>query len=138
VDSISEARGQASKTEEPKTQDTAQDIVEFREKFRPEHRAQDGHYVRSKSEIIIDNWLYVSKTVHAYERKLPVEEDVYCDFYIPTGKVYIEYWGSEDEKYLARKYKKYGFKLIELTDKDVYNLDDVLPRKLLEYDVPIE
>ena len=49
----------------------------------------------------IDNTLYEYWLVHAYERKLPVEEDVYCDFYIPTGKVYIEYWGYEnDEKYL--------------------------------------
>jgi very-short-patch-repair endonuclease len=144
INSISEARGESSKIEEPKNHASPAESTEFRDKFRPELRAQDGHYVRSKSEIIIDNWLYVSKTVHAYERKLPIEEEMYCDFYIPTGKVFIEYWGSEDEKYLARKakkleiYKKYGFKLIELTDKDVFNLDDVLPRKLLEYDVPIE
>jgi hypothetical protein len=104
--SISEARGEVSKAEEPKNQNPAADSKEFRDKFRPEHRAQDGHYVRSKSEIIIDNWLYVSKTVHAYERKLPIEEEMYCDFYIPTGKVYIEYWGSEDDKYIARKNKK--------------------------------
>lgn len=69
---------------------------------------------------------------------------MYCDFYIPTGKVYIEYWGSDEEKYLARKdkkleiYKKYAFKLIQLTDKDIYNLDDILPRKLLEFGVVIE
>lgn len=75
-------------------------------------------------------------------RKLPIEEDVYSDFYIPTGKVYIEYWGYEnDQKYLARKqkkielYKKYCFNLIELQDKEVQNLDDVLPRLLLKYGV---
>ena len=47
----------------------------------------------SKAEMLIDNWLYMAEIVHAYERKLPIEEDVYCDFYIPKGKVYIEYWG---------------------------------------------
>ena len=98
--------------------------------------------VRSKAEMLIDNWLYMAEIVHAYERKLPIEEDVYCDFYIPTGKVYIEYWGYEnDSKYLARKkkkielYNKYGFNLIELQDKEVQNLDDVLPRLLLKYGV---
>ena len=92
--------------------------------------------------MLVDNWLYIAEIVHAYERKLPIEEDVYSDFYIPTGKVYIEYWGYEDEpKYLARKkkkielYRKYNFNLIELQDKDVQNLDDVLPRLLLKFGV---
>lgn len=116
--------------------------VEFREKFKAEHRSTDGHFVRSKAEMLIDNWLYMAEIVHAYERKLPIEEDVYSDFYIPTGKVYIEYWGYEDNpKYLQRKkvkqdiYEKYGFKLIELNDKDVLNLDDVLPRLLLKHGI---
>lgn len=115
---------------------------DIRTKFPAKHRATDGHFVRSKAEMLIDNWLYMVEVVHAYERKLPIEEDMYCDFYIPTGKVYIEYWGYENEpKYLARKkvkqelYKKYDFKLIELNDKDVLNLDDVLPRMLLKFGV---
>lgn len=114
----------------------------FREKFEAKLRTTDGHYVRSKAEMLIDNWLYMAEIVHAYERKLPIEEEVYCDFYIPTGKVYIEYWGYEnDPKYLKRKeqkqeiYKKYGFKLIELEDKDVQNLDDILPRLLLKHGI---
>ncbi len=92
--------------------------------------------------MLIDNWLYMSEIVHAYERKLPIEEDVYCDFYLPVGKVYIEYWGLEDdEKYLERKnekleiYKKYGFNLIELEDLDIQNLDDILPKKLLKFGI---
>ena len=121
---------------------TNEESVEFREKFEAKHRSADGHMVRSKAEMLIDNWLYMAEIVHAYERKLPIEEDVYCDFYIPTGKVYIEYWGYDnDPKYLARKkkkielYSKYGFNLIELQDKEVQNLDDVLPRLLLKYGV---
>lgn len=114
----------------------------FREKFEAKHRAADGHFVRSKAEMLIDNWLYMSEIVHAYERKLPIEEDVYCDFYLPVGKVYIEYWGLEnDPKYIARKkskleiYQKYGFNLIELTDIDIQNLDDVFPKKLLRFGI---
>lgn len=54
--------------------------------------------------MLIDNWLYMAGIVHAYERKLPIEEDLYCDFYLPTGKVYIEFWGLEDDpKYAHRK-----------------------------------
>ncbi|MFH1141250.1 MAG: hypothetical protein V1724_06240 [Chloroflexota bacterium] len=106
------------------------------------YRATDGHLVRSKSELIIDNWLYTSEHAHAFERKLPIEEEVYSDFYIPAGKVYIEYWGFDaDPRYLARKqkkletYKKYGFQLIELKDKEVQNIDDTLPRLLLRFEV---
>ena len=116
--------------------------IDFREKFEAKLRTTDGHFVRSKAEMLIDNWLYMAEIVHAYERKLPIEEDVYSDFYIPTGKVYIEYWGyEEDKKYLDRKqtkieiYKKYGFNLIEIGDKEVQNLDDHLPRLLLKFGI---
>lgn len=136
---INEVQGE-TQSEEAKPE--SNEAPGFREKFEAKLRTTDGHYVRSKAEMLIDNWLYMAEIVHAYERKLPIEEEVYCDFYIPTGKVYIEYWGYEnDPKYLKRKeqkqdiYKKYGFKLIELEDKDVQNLDDVLPRLLLKHGV---
>jgi hypothetical protein len=56
------------------------DSKAFRERFPASHRTLDGHMVRSKGEVIIDNWLYMSRIVHAYERKLPIAEEVYCDF----------------------------------------------------------
>lgn len=120
------------------------DELQFREKFPARHRTTDGHWVRSKAEMLIDNWLYMANIVHAYERQLPIEEAVYCDFYLPNGKVYIEYWGMErDAKYRARKatkqaiYRKYNLNLIELTDEQIKNLDDYLPRQLLKYGVSI-
>ncbi len=140
INTVNQVKG--AETEERPTEPTSDPSMEFREKFEAKHRSADGHMVRSKAEMLIDNWLYMAEIVHAYERKLPIEEDVYSDFYIPTGKVYIEYWGYEDEpKYLARKkkkqelYAKYGFNLIELSDSDVQNLDDVLPRMLLKFGV---
>lgn len=145
-ESIAQVKGTSSEADPEPVADiehSSQNLdVGFREKFEAKHRSADGHFVRSKAEMLIDNWLYMAEIVHAYERKLPIEEDVYCDFYIPTGKVYIEYWGYEnDAKYLTRKkkkleiYNKYGFNLIELNDADVQNLDDVLPRLLLKYGV---
>ena len=76
---------------------------DFRKKYPAKYRTLDGHYVRTKSEVIIDNWLYNKRIVHAYERKLPIDEDVYCDFFIPEGKCYMEYWGMQDAEYLKRK-----------------------------------
>jgi len=140
--SIHDIKGTEEVEPETKEKDTSTTEVGFREKFIAKHRSTDGHFVRSKAEVIIDNWLYMAEIVHAYERKLPIEEDVYSDFYIPTGKIYIEFWGYENnEKYLERKkvkqeiYKKYGFNLIELTDEEVLNIDDILPRLLLKHGV---
>lgn len=116
----------------------------FREKFPATIRTKDGHMVRSRAEVIIDNALYDYKLAHAYERKLPIEEDLYSDFFIPSENVYIEFWSMEDDpKYAERKkikieiYKKYDFKLIELNNNDILNLDDQLPKKLLKYGIKV-
>ena len=148
VNSIRESRGEVTSNVEDKPQNITQEDIQFREKFPAKERAKDGHLVRSKAEIIIDNWLYDSKITHAYERRLPIEEELYCDFFINNGNgkgVYIEYWGYEnDEKYKLRKdrkletYKKYGFQLIELTDKEISSLDDVFPRKLLDFGITVD
>ena len=137
---INEVQGNAGEETQEKVEKS--DNNDFRTKFVAKHRATDGHFVRSKAEMLIDNWLYMAEIVHAYERRLPIEEEVYCDFYIPTGKIYIEFWGLEnDPKYAKRKrvkkeiYEKYNFKLIELTDEEVFNLDDILPKMLLKFGV---
>ena len=129
---------------EPPSSKRVKEDSSFREKYATPYRATDGHWVRSKAEMLIDNWLYMSGVVHAYERQLPIEEDVFCDFYIPDGKLYIEYWGMErDPKYAARKkekieiYHKYGLNLIELTDEHVKNLDDQLPKALLKFNIVV-
>ena len=105
--------------------------------------------MRSRAELLIENWLYQYGIVHAYERRLNIEEECYCDFYIPHGPgrpqaVYIEYWGLEgDQKYGERKkkklelYRKNEIPLIELNDADIVNLDDVLARKLLQFKIKV-
>lgn len=110
---------------------------DFRTKFPATFISEDGHRVRSKAEQIIDNWLYHKGIVHAYERRVPIAEEVYCDFFIPLGqKVWIEFWGIDEEKYSKRKmvkkqfYQKNKKNLIELNDKDIERLDDVMPIKL--------
>lgn len=112
-------------------------------------KTTDGHLVRSRAELIIDNLLYDYGLRHAYERELTVAETVMSDFYIPAsngGKaVYIEFWGiSDNEKYLERKktkqdiYKKHNLNLIELEDRHLDNLDSYLRKELLKYNINIE
>ncbi|MDC8004088.1 hypothetical protein POV27_08485 [Aureisphaera galaxeae] len=118
---------------------------EFRKKHEAKYRTQDGHRVRSRAEAMIDDYLYSNGVAHAYERRLPgIDEEVISDFYIPAGKVFIEFWGMEDnEKYKERKKRKLeiyadnNFNLIEMNDKDIEAIDDVLPRKLKKFGVNI-
>jgi len=119
--------------------------ADYREKFEARHRTLDGHYVRSRAEVIIDNILYQYGLVHAYERKIIIgDEEVLSDFYLPAGKVYIEFWGMEsDPKYAERQKKKIDFyqkneiPLIQLNDNDILSLDDHLPRKLKNYGIKV-
>lgn len=137
-DAVGSVRGEGNST-------AATSSAGFRKRFPAQHRTTDGHLVRSKAEMLVDNWLYMSEVVHAYERRLPIEEEVYCDFYLPAGKVYIEYWGLEnDPAYNARRqtkteiYRRYDLRLIELTDEHIRNLDDHLPKMLLKYGISVE
>ena len=133
-----------AKTASPSPQTTIPTTDNFRDNWPANFRTQDGHRVRSKAEMIIDNLLYQYGIVHAYERQLPIDENVLSDFYLPAGKVYIEYWGMDnDPKYADRKkkkieiYRKHDISLIELTDSDIQNLDDNLPKKLLKYGIKV-
>jgi len=113
--------------------------------------ALDGHGLRSAGEVRIDNWLYMAEIAHACYRPLPLlytgEEGIdgtsplTSDFYLPQGKVYIEYWGHSDSAYLKQKmrkrelYQQYQLNLIELEENDLDALDTLLPRELLKYGI---
>lgn len=125
-------------------------VDDFRKKYPAEYRTKDGHYVRSKAELTIDDSLYLWGIAHAYEKKLSnTTENVYSDFHIPSGNgrpkaVYIEYWGMEnDEKYNQRKNKKIeiynqlGLSLIQLNDADIKNIEDSLQKYLLQHGIRV-
>ncbi len=114
----------------------------FRQKFEAKHRTLDGHYVRSTGELLIDNWLYLAGVMHAYQRPLPIEEAIMSDFYLPAGKVYIQYWGSDAGEISIREqektralYAEHQLNLIEISSEEVKKLDDVLPEKLRQFDI---
>ncbi|WP_372743261.1 hypothetical protein [Neptunomonas sp.] len=114
----------------------------FRKKFPANFRAVDGHQLRSKAEVLIDNWLYLADIAHAYERRLPIDEDVYSTFYIPAGKIYVELWEHENDADYQRikqqklqAYAKHGLTLMELSVSDLARLDDVMPRLLLKHGI---
>lgn len=93
-------------------------------------------------KLLIDNWLYLAGVVHAYQRPLPIEEEVTSDFYLPSGKVYLQFWGtdegdiapSEQQKTRAL-YQAHGLALIEIQSHEITQLDDILPAKLREFGI---
>jgi very-short-patch-repair endonuclease len=140
---ISEATGNIDVAIQEEKQINESD--DFRKKFPANYRTPDGHYVRSRAEVMIDDFLYKNGIVHAYERKLNIDEDMYCDFYIPSHKLYIEFWGlEENEQYAERKkikkelYAKYNFKLIEIDNNDIENLDEKLASKLRSHEIIVD
>ena len=116
----------------------------FGKKYVPESarsfKCIDGHIVRSKAELIIDNYLYNHGIVHEYEKKIKVHgKPILYDWYLPEFKVYIEYWGFYGKNYMKRKeekirlYKKGKLKLISIEDimfKDIY---ENLGKLLIQY-----
>ncbi|MGP8308634.1 glycerol kinase [Vibrio sp. YIC-376] len=114
----------------------------FRQKFEAKHRTLDGHFVRSKVELLIDNWLYLAGIIHAYERQLPIEQDVTSDFYLPTGKVYLQFWGSDhgeisqtDREAIRAVYTQHHFNFIEVDSSELDKLDEVLPQRLRQFGI---
>ena len=97
----------------------------------------DGHVVRSKGELIIDNHLHRLGIEHEYENTIRVRGMlIKFDWYLPKNKIYIEYWGYHGKDYMKRKeeklrlYRKGKLKLISVEDimlKDIYtNLEEEL------------
>ena len=110
----------------------------------------DGHIVKSKSEMIIDNWLFDHGIPHAYEKKLPIDSDerhdLHPDFCLPgygddTDDIYIEYWGYNEKNIEYTKSKNYKMKIYKdlkvtvicLEEKDIMDINASLSRKLKFY-----
>jgi len=103
-----------------------------------------GYTAHSNAVRLIGNWLYLTEVPHAYQRRLPVEQELYADFYLPQGRVYIEFWGdatcsSELKTKMVKQevYAQQDMALIELERADLPHLDEVLPRLLLKHGVVV-
>ena len=87
-------------------------VLKFsKKKYMPKNailfKCLDGHLVRSKGELIIDNHLHRLGIEHEYEKTLTIRgKPLMCDWYLPGFKVYIEYWGYFGKKYMKRKEEK--------------------------------
>lgn len=117
-------------------------ILKFsRKKYLPQRatsfKCLDGHIVKSKGELIIDNYLYHLGIDHEYENTLRIRGKILkYDWYLPDFDIYIEYWGYFGKKYMKRKqeklelYRKGKLKLISIEDIMLQDIDLNLQQEL--------
>ena len=111
---------------------------DFRLKYPTNKRSEDGHLVRSRGELLIDNWLYNHGFTHSYEKYVPIKEHLLCDFYLNEQDIYIEYWGIDYDYYRRRRefkehlYYKYELNLLSIENENIEKIDDFLTKSLLK------
>ncbi len=92
----------------------------------------DGHIVKSRGELIIDNYLYRLKIKHIYEGEIRVNGHIIkYDWYLPDFDVYIEYWGYFGKEYLERKKEK--IKLYEEGNLELISIEDEMFHDIYKY-----
>jgi hypothetical protein len=85
----------------------------------------DGHIVKSKGELIIDNYLTILGIDHLYEKTIQINgNNVKYDWYLPENDIYIEYWGYTGQKYNKRKKEK--LKLYKGANKKLISIENVM------------
>lgn len=104
---------------------------------------KDGHQVRSKSEMVIDDYLYDHEIRHCYEYLFDVDgtTEIKPDFYLPEADVYLEHFGiTNSERYEKEKqykldiYRKAGVTVICTDEDDMKRPDFCIARKLKHYE----
>lgn len=118
---------------------------DFRKTYLPEFRTNDGHYVRSQGELLIDNWLYDNNILHEYEKRISINNtEYYADFYIKEKQLYIEYFGliedAEYEKKCNNKIKLYNKNKIDciyIYPKDIQHIQDILEDYIINNKIQI-
>lgn len=104
----------------------------------------DGHSVNNAVQRRIDNWLYLTRVIHARDYSLLWDSDsATADFYLPDVELCVECWADElglennraavisDELEKNVIYKKHKVAYIEFRDENIHQIDEVLARELL-------
>ena len=108
-----------------------------------EYQSLDGHRHNNKAELQICHWLYMAGIAHACQRRLPVDEELIADFYLPAHHLYIECWDDEKGSSLSQRmkrkdtYSQLGLAVIDLDKDDLLQVDEVLTRQLRKHGVRV-
>ena len=91
------------------------------------YTTKDGHNVRSRAEVIIDNLLDDLKIDHDYEVEFTINKvKVKPDWFLSKNEVIIEFWGMEDNRQYAKRqldklklYAEHNIICLSLNDADL-------------------
>jgi hypothetical protein len=110
----------------------------------------DGHSVNNAMQRRIDNWLYLTRTIHARDYRLQWDmESAIADFYLPELALCVECWADQlgqeqnraavigDELEKHQLYKKHKVAYIEFRDENIHQVDEILAREMLRCGVAI-
>ncbi|EAQ97921.1 hypothetical protein [Congregibacter litoralis] len=99
----------------------------------------DGHAVDSVLQLRVCDWLYEAQYAHARNRRLPVEESLTADFYVPALGLYIECWERDvPTQTLTRRLRtrevcrELDLAYLEIAAADIERIDDLLTRRVAE------
>jgi hypothetical protein len=119
----------------------AKKFITQNEKSIP-YRAKNGVLVRSKSEMLIANFLYDHGYVFAYERPTVLGSTLLRpDFYLSDYDVYLEHLGlfdalpdyREDWRWKEALYRTHNLKVMTTLESDITNLESSLLKKLMSF-----
>lgn len=96
----------------------------------------DGHEHSSEPLMQVCQWLYLAGLAHACNRRLPCDEELYAEFYLPSEHLYLECWtGQESAAQLKQRmrrkefYKENKLLVIDIEKDEFDDLDDTLTRE---------
>lgn len=110
----------------------------------PHYLSLDGRYLRSRFELMVANYLYISGLSYAYCREyyLSKQQSLLSDFYLPKSNVHIHFQRqdispSELSQQLSRQQLagEHSLKVVEVTPEDQGKLEQVLSKALLQLGV---
>jgi hypothetical protein len=90
---------------------------------------EDGDIVKSKSEMVIDNFFFRNNIRHIYEKKIL---GMLCDWYLIDYDIYVEFIGLQNEEYILKnnkkikKYNRNGLKVIQIYNYNLRDLNSIL------------
>ncbi|MHA2366749.1 MAG: hypothetical protein ACXAC7_22540, partial [Candidatus Hodarchaeales archaeon] len=104
------------------------------------YETADGHRVRSRAEVIIDNLLSRMDVHHQYEKKIVLQQKVFHpDWWLPQFEAIIEFWGLEDDAAYVKTmnwklsiYHRHNIPCLSLNDQDLMS-DQNLRNKIQEF-----
>lgn len=110
----------------------------------------DGHSVNNAMQRRVDNWLYLTRTVHARDYRLRWGADTaVADFYLPELGLCVECWADQlaqetnrasvinEELEKQQRYKQYRVAFIEFREETIHQVDEYLARAFLRAGVAV-